>query len=155
MKRVEKSTRELVLEAICDLHEREQIATRETIFQLLSVNHEKITQTIVDDRLSTLADDGEIHRIQRGVYVPAITHKPARIISKTMIPGGIVKLEVGDDHVLTLTPREARMIGLLMAGDAQEYAAVEMGHQTAILNSELAAEVRDLRRKVKSLTEPG
>ena len=45
--------------------------------------------------------------------MPAVKHTPARPMSKTVIPDGSVKLEIGDD-ILTLTPREDRMLANLM-----------------------------------------
>ena len=70
-----------MLEAIKDLHAQEQIVTRETLSDLTGLK-----LTVIDDRLSYLIDSGDIHRVQRGVFVPAPEHKPARIVSKTVLP---------------------------------------------------------------------
>ena len=56
-------------------------------------------------------------------------------------------LEVGDT-VMILSPRESRMIGELMAGSSQQYAAIEIGHETARLNAALQAQISDVRREV-------
>lgn len=140
-----KSTTALVLEAVQDLHNQEQIVTRETLAELSGLK-----LSVIDDRLGTLADDGAILRVQRGVYVPAPQHPPARPMSKTVMPDGMVKIEIGDE-VLTLTPREDRALANLMAGAAAQAAAIETGRNTAILAAELGEEVKRLRRQVTAL----
>ena len=140
-----KSTTALVLEAVQDLHAQEQIVTRETLAELTGLK-----LSVIDDRLGTLADDGAILRVQRGVYVPAPQHPPARPMSKTVMPDGMVKIEIGDE-VLTLTPREDRALANLMAGAAAQAAAIETGRNTAILAAELSEQVKHLRRQVAAL----
>ena len=141
------STSALVLEAVQDLHNQQQIVTRETLAELTGLK-----LTVIDDRLGVLADDGALLRVQRGVYVPAPRHPPARAMSKTVMPDGMVKIEIGDE-VLSLTPREDRMLANLMAGAAAQAAAIETGRTTAILAAELGEEVKRLRRQVQALQE--
>lgn len=136
-----------VLEAIQDLHNQEQIVTRETLAELTGLK-----LTVIDDRLGVLADDGAILRVQRGVYVPAPHHPPARPMSKTVIPDGTVKIEIGDE-VLTLTPREDRMLANLQAGAAAQAAAIETGRNAALMAAELGAEIKRLRRIVVGLQQ--
>lgn len=140
-----KSTTALVLEAVQDLHAQEQIVTRETLAELTGLK-----LSVIDDRLGTLADDGAILRVQRGVYVPAPQHPPARPMSKTVMPDGMVKIEIGDD-VLTLTPREDRALANLMAGAAAQATAIETGRNTALMAAELGEQVKQLRRHVAAL----
>ena len=142
-----KSSKLEVLEAVQDLHAQEQVVTRETLADLTGLK-----LTTIDDRLGVLVDDGEIVRVQRGVFVPAVRHPPARAMSKTITSDGCTKLEVGD-FLLTLTPREDRMLANLMAGAAAQAAAIETGRQTAILAAELGEEVKRLRRMVQALQE--
>lgn len=145
---MKKSNAELVLEAIQDLHAQEQIVTRETLAELLPLK-----LTVIDDRLAYLVDSGQIHRVQRGVFVPAPQHRAARIISKYILPGGSVKIEIGDDHVLTLTPREARMLGNLMMADSLQYSNIELGHHQAVMGSEFGTQLRELQRKMADLND--
>lgn len=140
-----RPTAEIVLEAIQDLFAREQIVTRETLAELTGLK-----LTTIDDRLGNLLDNGRIRRVQRGVFVPLEQHKPARPVSRTLCPDGTTVLEVGDT-VLILSPRESRMIGELMAGSGQQYAAIEIGHETARLNSHLSAQISDVRRQVERM----
>ena len=145
-----KSNAEAILEAIEDLHNQEQIVTRETLAQLTNLK-----LSIIDDRLSYLVDSGYIIRVQRGVFVPAPKHRPSRLMSKTVLPDGTVKIDIGDDEVLTLTPREARALGNLMVAEAMQYANIEMGHHMAILQSEVSGQVRKLTRQVEGLVGKG
>lgn len=137
-----KSNAEIVLEAVQDLFAREQIVTRETLSELTGLK-----LTTIDDRLGYLLDNGRIRRVQRGVFVPMEQHKPARPISRTLCPDGTTVLEVGDT-VMILSPRESRMIGELMAGSSQQYAAIEIGHEAARLNAVLSAQISEVRREV-------
>lgn len=140
-----KSTTAVVLEAVQDLHAQEQIVTRETLTELTGLK-----LSVIDDRIGTLADDGAILRVQRGVYVPAPRHPPARPMSKTVMPNGTVKIEIGDE-MITLTPREDRALANLMAGAAAQAAAIETGRNTALLAAELGEEVKQLRRRIIAL----
>lgn len=142
-----RSTAETILEAIQDLHAREQIVTRETLAELTGLK-----LTTIDDRLGYLLDNGKIRRVQRGVFVPMEQHKPARLITRTLLPDGTTVLEIGES-VIILSPREARMIGELMAGSSQQYAAIEIGHEAARLNAALAGQVSEVRRELRQFQE--
>lgn len=141
-----RSNSEIILEAIQDLHAQEQIVTRETLADVTGLK-----MTVIDDRVAILVDDGLVHRVQRGVFVPAPQHKPARLITKTMLPGGGAVLEIGDDHAITLTPREARMVANAMLGDAKAFSEIELGHNAAIVVSELKLKIRNLEHAVRAL----
>lgn len=143
---LKKTSTQVVLEAIHDLHDQEQIVTRETLAAVTGLKLQ-----VVDDRLKVLVDDMLVLRVERGVFVPAPQHRPARPITKTLIPGGWVKVEIGDDHILTLTPAENRALGELMAGAGQQFAAIDIGHQNTLLAAELAAKVRRLERDLSAL----
>ena len=145
-----KSNAETILEAIEDLHNQEQIVTRTTLADLTGLQ-----LSIIDDRLSYLVDSGQIIRVQRGVFIPAPKDRPSRIICKMVLPDGTVKIEIGDDEVLTLTPREARNLGNLMVAEAMQYANIEMGHHMAILQSEISGQARKLTRQVGDLMDSG
>lgn len=135
---MKKTSRAVVFEAVQDLHAQEQIVTRETL-----ARHTGLKLSVVDDRIATLIDDGDVLRVQRGVFIPAPMHPPARAISKTVLPSGLVKLEIGDE-VMTLTPREDRMLGSLMSGAATQFSQVETGHQMAVLVSEVKRKLSEL-----------
>ena len=147
-----RSNSQIILEAIEDLHSQEQIVTRTTLSDLT-----ELQLSIIDDRLSYLVDTGQIIRVQRGVFVPAIKHRTARMMSKTLLPDGTVSIEIGNATtvVLTLTPREARNLGNLLIAEAMQYANIEMGHHMAILQSEVSGQVRKLSKQVGDLLSVG
>lgn len=137
----EKTSTNLVLETVHDLYQQEQLVTRDRVSQITG-----LSLSIVDDRLKTLCDTGLVVRIQRGVYEPCPTHPPARAISKTILRGGLVKLEIGDE-VLTLTPAEDRALATLCAGAAAQFASIEAGRQFSIMNVDLASRIRQLEKR--------
>lgn len=140
-----RSSTQIILEAVQDLHNQEQIVTRETLHGLTGLK-----LSVIDDRVGALIDDGLVIRVQRGVFMPAETHPPARAISKTLLPDGTVKIDIGDD-VLTLTPREDRMMARLFAGVVMETAAIEVGHKSAVMAGELNARLNRLERIVSRM----
>lgn len=133
-----------IYDAVCELHELEQVATRETVAELTGLK-----LSVVDDRLGALVDEGKLKRVLRGIYVPVETHPPTRSISKTVLPDGCVKVEVGDE-VLTLTPREDRILASLLAGAATHAAAIESGRQTVTLVTEYAARISRVENIVRA-----
>ena len=111
-----------VLESIQDLHNLEQIVTRENLSSSLAM-----PMSVIDASLAYLVDCGHIVRIQRGVFRPSVAHSPARMISQSELSDGCVLIEIGDDISLTLTPKEARIIGTMLQGRAIQYAQIESG----------------------------
>ena len=49
------------------------------------------------------------------------------MISQSELSDGCVLIEIGDDISLTLTPKEARVIGTMLQGRAIQYAQIESG----------------------------
>ncbi|MCO5976802.1 hypothetical protein [Ideonella oryzae] len=141
---VEITSTQRVYDAVVDLHALEQVATRETVARLTGLK-----LTVVDDRLRALVDDQKLKRVLRGVYVPVETHPPARDISKTILSDGRVKIEIGDE-VLTLTPREDRMLSSLMAGTAAQAIAIQTGNTMVQLGSDLHVLMRAAELAVKT-----
>lgn len=139
-----KATKDYVLEEIIDLHANEQIVTRET---LADFTGRKLA--IIDEALRTLVNEEKVARVQRGVYVPVVQHPVARVVSMTMLPDGTVKLEIGDDHVLTLTPKEARTVGVALGGIAAQAASIEAGHQAALMASAFNIRLNALERLIQ------
>lgn len=80
----------------------------------------------------------------RGVFIPAVLHPPARLISKT---------EIGDT-VLTLTPREDRMLAKMLAGVAMEYAAIEIGQEMTVAMAAMRNRVARLEARLRKIEPP-
>lgn len=142
-----KNSTDVIFDAVVDLHNNEQIVTRTTLAAMLDL---KIG--IIDDRLSYLVDIEKIMRVERGVYVPVIQHPVSRIMSKMVLPDGTVKIEIGDE-VLTLTPKEARTLGNLVVAEAMQYSNIELGHNMAMIQTNIAGQMRTLSRSVEKLMD--
>lgn len=54
-------TRQLVLDAVHELYASHQLATRQLISDVLGIK-----QSLIDDSLKVLCDDGKIKRVERG-----------------------------------------------------------------------------------------
>lgn len=139
------TNKQMVLDAVVDLSNQEQSVTRETLSGILD-----LSLAIIDEKLTSLVNDGLIHRIQRGVYVPTVKHSQARIISKIVLPCGTVKIDIGED-VWTLTPKEARILGSLMAADAMQYSNIEIGHHAALTTAKMDLQTKEMRREIREL----
>ena len=141
------TNKQMVLDAVVDLNNQEQSVTRETLSVVID-----LSLAIIDEKLTSLVNDGLIHRIQRGVYVPTVKHNQARIISKIVLPCGTVKVDIGDD-VWTLTPKEARILGSLMAADAMQYSNIEIGHHAALTTAKMDLEMKEMRKQLRALSK--
>ena len=130
--------------AVRELRALEQIATRETVAELTGLK-----LAIVDDRLRTLVDDGKLKRLMRGVYELVEEYPETRAISKTVLPTGYVKYDIGD-YVLTLTPAEDRVLSQLGIGAAGQAVMIHSTNQHLYLATELAAKVEKLERELKA-----
>tara|TARA_Y100001938_G_scaffold149233_1_gene235369 strand:+ start:502 stop:1113 length:612 start_codon:yes stop_codon:yes gene_type:complete len=144
-----KSSTQIVLDALHDLHQQEQVVTRETLHELTGLK-----LAIIDDRIGALIEEGLAIRVQRGVFVPAEVHPPARVMSKTVLPDGTVKIDIGD-QVLTLTPKEDRMLAALQAGVVMQAASIEIGRQTSALSGEFQQRLNRVERGITRALENG
>ena len=143
----EKTSTQLVLEAAIDLHNLEQVITRETLSQVLP----DLPIGKIDDRLGYLVDTNQLQRVQRGVYVPVIKHAPSRPITKYILPDGTVKIEIGDDLVITLTPREARYLGNVMVAEAMQFSNIELGQHMAAISGQMGTQIRKLSNQIEKM----
>lgn len=136
-----------VFDAVRDLREVDQIATRETVAELTGLK-----MAIVDDRLRALVDDGKLKRLLRGVYELVETFPEPRPIYCGILHSGMVKLELGED-VLTLTPSEARRTARALGGFAEDARVIETTRTHLFLATELAAKVEKQGRELKAMRE--
>lgn len=134
-----------IYDAVRELRSLEQIATRETVAELTGLK-----LSVVDDRLRTLVDDGKLKRLLRGVYELVETYPETRVISKTVLPGGYVKWDIGNE-VLTLTPAEDRTMAQMSIGAAGQAVMIHSTNQHLYLATELAAKVEAQGREIKAL----
>ena len=134
-----------VLDAVRDLRELDQIATRETVAELTGLK-----MGIVDDRLRALVDDGKLKRLLRGIYELVETWPEPRELSCTTLSNGWVKLELGD-ALLSLTPTEARRAARALGGFAEDARVIETTRAHLFLATELAAKVEKQGRELKAM----
>lgn len=144
-----KSSTDQVFEAAVELHNMEQLITRNTIKSLLG---DDLSMSVIDERLKKLVAEELLIRVQRGVYVPASTHPAKRIISVTEMPDGMVIIDVGDS-VLKLTPSEVRTLGVLLGGRWVQASCIGIEQQTIAISNELASRVRDMERKFHQISK--
>ena len=133
-----------IFDAVRDLREVDQIATRETVAELTGLK-----LSVVDDRLRNLVDDGRLKRLLRGVYELVESFPEPRAISKTVLPSGAVVYDIGDE-VLTLSPQEARVLAELSMGAAGTAVLINSTNQHLFLATELAAKVEKLEREMRA-----
>jgi hypothetical protein len=134
-----------VYDAVCELRGLDQIATRETVAELTDLKLQ-----IVDDRLRALVDDGRLKRLLRGVYELVEIFPPPRAMWCGILPDGYVKFELGE-HVITMTPREARNSHRALGGFAEDARVIESTRAHLFLATELAAKVEKQEREIKAM----
>jgi hypothetical protein len=118
--------RDLILQAVIDLNEHSQLCSRKRIAEVTGLK-----MTIVDDHLDRLRSQGQIRLAGHSHYEP-MDLTPDRPVSTTSLPLGRLKIEVGDDLIADLTPREAlalakQLAGLLIAFGSHSWALVPPG----------------------------
>ena len=136
-----------VFDAVRDLRELDQIATRDTVAEATGLK-----LAIVDDRLRALVDDGKLKRLLRGVYELVEVFPAPRPIYCGILPNGMVKLEVGES-VETFTPSEARRAARALGGFAEDARVIESTRAHLFLATELAAKVERQERELKVMRE--
>ncbi len=115
MSRARTPIRQIVLNAILELHQQGLPAVMETIQELTGLARERVNEAI-----KLLREEELIHSAARGIYVPADLSPPPRAVSLTMVPGGVSKLEIGDDCV-DVWPRELQALRFILAGVGPSY----------------------------------
>ena len=138
------ASKERIFDAVRELRSLEQIATRETVAELTGLK-----LSVVDDNLRTLVDDGRLKRLLRGVYEMVEEYPQTRAISKTVLPTGYVKYDIGDE-VITLTPVEDRVLAQLGIGAAGQAVMIQSTNSHLYLATELSAKVEKLERELKA-----
>lgn len=135
-----------VYQSVRDLHAVGRAATRETVADMC-----RLPLLVVDEQLRALHKAGQVVRVLRGHYEPALAFDPPRPISKTVLSDGSAKIEVGDE-VLLLTPAEDRALGQLMTGAAGVAVLAESSRQHMMLATSVAGRQEQQERMMQSLT---
>lgn len=108
---------ELVYRHIVEARATGRVASRRTIAEATN-----LPLTVVDDRVKYLKGVGQIRLAGgvAGIFEPTEDPAEDRSISTTILPSGMVKLEIGDS-VIEVSQREARHIGAAFAGFALQF----------------------------------
>jgi predicted transcriptional regulator len=134
-----KSSRIQVLEAIHSLYEQEVDVTIDSL-----VRYTNLKTVTVNDCIKELKERDEIWSLERGVYRPKMRHEQSRSPSLTMLPNGMVKLEIGDT-VENLTPREVALLAPFFAGISMQIAASSYNHNVMMMGDRIAKAERKVR----------
>ena len=134
-----------VYQAVRDLHAVGRAATRETVAEIC-----RLQLSVVDEQLRALHKAGQVTRVLRGHYEPALVFDPPRPISKTILSNGSAKIEIGDE-VLLLTPAEDRALGQLMTGAAGVAVLAESSRQHMMLATSVAGRQEQQERTLQAL----
>lgn len=131
LKPIKITSTQQVLEAAQDLAAQEQDITREALQAATG-----LSLYIVDERIRVLINDGKMLRLERGRYAPAETFHETRAMSRTILPSGVVKYEIGD-MILSLSPQEDRNLADLSAGALVKMIGIEGNRLATTLHSRL------------------
>ena len=77
---------------------------------------------------------GKLKRLLRGIYELVEDYPETRVISKTVLPGGYVKWDIGNE-VLTLTPAEDRTMAQMSIGAAGQAVQRRLDRSVAQIQS--------------------
>lgn len=136
-----------VWDAIVDLHNAGKSVTRKSISDLSGLKLH-----IVDDHVDRLVSRDQLRRLGAGLLELVEQFGEPRPISKTVLPNGLVKLEIGSQY-LELTPKESLVLSGLFRSELFTMAEIESGNRALIRMSELTNRITELQRQVKALKE--
>jgi hypothetical protein len=105
-----RTNKQIVLQAVITLAEHNQPASRQRIIELSG-----LPVGIVDATLKELKIDGAVRSLAAGYY-EYVDQTIDRNVSTTSLPHGRMKIEIGDDIITNLTPREALSLAKQLAG---------------------------------------
>jgi len=136
-----------VWDSIVDLHNSGRSVTRKSIADLSGLKLH-----IVDDHVDRLVSKDQLRRLGAGLLELVEQFGEPRPISKTVLPNGVVKLEIGPMY-LELTPKESMVLSGLFKSELFTMAEIESGNRALIRMSELTNRITELQRQVKALRE--
>lgn len=122
----EITSTQLVLDAARDLHAMGEEITREGLVAATGLK-----QHIVDERLRVLTGDDRMKRVGRGAFALGEQYHESRAMSKTLLPSGEVKYEVGD-QLLELTSYEDGVLMLLACGPINQMTLADASKQAMV-----------------------
>lgn len=148
MKLAKKTSMQIVYEALVGCYNAgQEYVTRETLVDVTGLK-----KTNVDEQLKTLIDEEmTVIRVKAGFFQPVIVFPETRAISKTVMRGGLVKLEVGSEY-LALSPAENRIMKELFGG-GNEYHESEAMQMARVLAAQQAVAIKKMNRDIEALRD--
>ena len=137
----------LIWQTILELRNTERRINRTALAALTGLK-----PGIIDDHVERFIEKDQLRRAGAGELEVVEQFPATRPISKTTLPNGIVKLEIGSDLV-ELTPAEARALARDLAGHAQELAQIDAANKAIIVANEQAHQMKIMRREIARLKE--
>lgn len=136
---------QIIADAIADLYAQQQVITRETLVHVTGLK-----MTVIDDHVSRMVEDGRLHRVRAGVFVPLTPEPEPRAISVTDSPDGRTIVEIGD-WVVKLWPKEARALGRRLLGEAIQFSNLQAGYEMGAFNSDLLVRIKQFETSLAAL----
>lgn len=134
---------QVVLQAIIDLADVHRSASRQQIATLTGLKF-----AAVDECVKRLKNDGLILSMVPGLFEPVPKTPPSRAITITKIPAdGRVHIEIADGPDVVLSSHEARALGRMLYGFAQEASSVDSVRA-------LAEQLGRLEARISQMAEP-
>lgn len=146
MKIAKKSTRETVYEALVDCFNN----TRRDVTPAQLIAITGFNKFMVNDNLELLIhEDQTVIRMTRGYFQPVLRFPDTRAITRTILPSGMNKVEIGD-LILDLTPAEGRRFAALFgATDAMH--DLDTAQQNKVQMASFSAENKKMRDQLSDL----
>lgn len=138
-----RTTRQIISDAIQELHQQGQVVTREVLRDLTGLR-----LTIIDDHVSRMINvEGTVRRVRAGVFLPVTLMPEPRAVSVTDLPDGTSIIEIGE-IVARVYPIERRALANRLAGDAVQLSNIQAGHDYNVLLNEVVRDLRNLKREL-------
>ena len=148
MQIAKKSTRETIHDALVYCYNTSQRPVTRDMLSAVT----NIKKTTIDEHMDKLINDElTAIRVDRGLFEPVVKFPETRAISKTVMPGGLVKLDIADS-CLDLTPAENRIMKELFGG-GNDYHEAEAMQQSRVLMAQQAVSINNLHRKIAALRD--
>lgn len=141
----ERTSSETIYQACLDLRNTGRSISRPVLAKVTGLK-----MGIVDDHVTRLADNGKLRRLHGG-FVEVVEQFPAnRVISKTVLPNGLVRMEI-DDLLVELTPSEAGIWGGMLLPEATMFAQLRGDRDNSDEVARMRRQLDDNRRRIEEL----
>ena len=138
----------IIWETILQLENDGRLITRRNLREVTGLSYEQI-----DESIKRLESSGKVIKAGGGLIEVVPLYPPERVQSVTPLPDGRVKWEMGD-VLVEFTPTEIDRHAMLFSGFARRFEDLEVSNKALMRVSELALEVKQLKREIAALKQP-